>query len=121
MRRNGAMIRDKNLKKYITPPVDIYETPDSYVLFLDMPGVVKEDLSVKVVDNSLIVQGKFDIPISKDDEVLLNEIARGEYRREFMLSGDVDTDKISARLVDGVLILTLAKNEKSKEIEIKIE
>jgi len=118
------MLRDRAMKKsfttYITPPADLYETQDSYMIFLDMPGVSKDDLNVKVIDNRLIVQGKFEIEKPKDSEVLFNEIEKGEYRREFILSGDVDRNKIEAKLVNGVLTLTLAKREESKEIEIKI-
>ncbi len=122
MKRTKAIVKDeKDLRRYITPAVDLFEAPDSYILFIDMPGVSKENLSVKIVDDSLVVQGKFDIPIGKDERVLLNEIADGEYRREFVLSGDVDRNKIDAKLVNGVLILTLGKSEKSKEVEIKIE
>jgi len=119
------MLRDRAITKksfttYITPPADLYETQDSYLIFLDMPGVSKDDLNVKVIDNRLIVQGKFEIEKPKDSEVLFNEIEKGEYRREFILSGDVDRNKIEAKLVNGVLTLTLAKREESKEIEIKI-
>ncbi len=115
------MIKNESLKKYILPPVDMYETPDSYILFLDMPGVAKENLNIKVVGDSLVVRGKFDLPVSKGDEMLLNEIVKGEYMREFVLSGDVDRDKIGAKLTNGVLVLKLGKSDKSKEIEIKIE
>lgn len=107
--------------KYILPLIDMYETPDSYILFVDMPGVTKENLDVKVIGNSLIVRGKSDIPVSRNDGVLLDEITKGEYMREFVLSDDVDRDKIEARLTNGVLILKLRKSEKSKEIEVKIE
>jgi HSP20 family molecular chaperone IbpA len=60
------MLRDRAITKksfttYITPPADLYETQDSYMIFLDMPGVSKDDLNVKVIDNRLIVQGKFGI------------------------------------------------------------
>ncbi len=41
--------------------------------------------------------------------------------REFVLSGDVDKDKINAKLTNGVLVLKLGKSEKNKKIEIKIE
>ncbi len=121
MKRSRAIIRNESLRKYIMPPVDMYETPDSYILFLDMPGVTKENLNIKVVGDSLVVRGKFDLPVSKGDEMLLNEIAKGEYVREFVLSGDIDRDKIDAKLTNGVLVLKLGKSEKSKEIEIKIE
>lgn len=110
--------------KYILPLIDMYETPDSYILFVDMPGVTKENLDVKVIGNSLVVRGKSYIPVSRNarnDGVLLDEITKGEYMREFVLSDDVDRDKIEARLTNGVLILKLRKSEKSKEIEVKIE
>lgn len=121
MRKDGSIAkREGNLKAYIMPPVDMYQTPDSYVMFLDMPGVTRENLKIKVVDDTLIIQGNFEIHVSKDDEILFNELMRGEYKREFILPGDVDKNKIEAKLVNGVLILTLGKKEESREIEIKI-
>jgi len=121
MRKDRSIAKyEKDLKTYITPPVDMYETPDSYILFLDMPGVTKENLKIKVLDDTLVVQGKFDVPVSKDDEILFNELIYGEYKREFILSGDVDRNKINAKLDNSVLILTLGKKDEGKEIEIKI-
>ncbi|CUS97541.1 Hsp20/alpha crystallin family protein [Candidatus Chrysopegis kryptomonas] len=122
MRRDRSIIKnEKSLRTYITPPADLYETPDAYILYIDLPGVTKENLNIKVVDNSLIVQGKFELSLPKDSDTMFSELAKGEYRREFVLAGDVDRNKIDAKLVNGVLILTLGKKEESKEIEIKIE
>ncbi len=72
MKKSKAMIKNEGLRKYILPPVDMYKTSDSYIFFLDMPGVKKEDLNIKVVGDSLIVRGKFDVPVSKGDDMLLN-------------------------------------------------
>jgi len=107
-------------EKFISPYTDIIASKDGYQLFLDMPGIAKEDFKVKIVNDELIVTGK-----KQNDENnykhLYNEILYSGYHRHFALPNDVDPDKIEASYKDGVLKLFLHKKEAAipKFIEIK--
>lgn len=106
--------------RYVTPPVDIYETENGLVVVADLPGVSKEGLDVGVEDDILTIRG-----VSRDSlpgKPVYREFALGDYFRQFELSDKVDRAKITAELKHGVLTLTLPKAEaaKPKKIDVKV-
>jgi HSP20 family protein len=107
-------------ERYAPPPVDIYETPNSLVLLADMPGVPKENLEVRVDQNTLTVQGKAQHLVK--GEPIYREIELTGFFRQFEISEEIATDKINAELKYGVLSLNLPKSEKAKpkKIEVKV-
>lgn len=104
----------------IVPPVDIYETDNNVILVADVPGVTKEKLQLDIDKDDLTISG-----ISEgqdiDGERLIDECVYGEYRRTFTLADTIDREKITAKLDNGVLTLTLPKHEKVKPRKIAIE
>ena len=106
-----------------SPKVDIGEDDKSFVIEVDLPGAKKEDVSVTVEDNFLTISSK----ITKGDKALAGPNIReerfeGEYNRSFIVPDMVNIDGINSKLTDGVLTLTLPKNEsikKQKTIEIR--
>jgi HSP20 family protein len=95
---------------------------DTYDIEIDLPGVKKEDIEIKVEDDYLTVNAirRFKKEVKEDDYYLL-ESDFGLISRSFILPNDVDRNKISAKLEDGRLYITLEKEEarKAKSIEIK--
>ena len=116
------MANQKQLEgeRYLAPAVDIYETKDNVVLLVDLPGVSKEGLSLSITKDELTIKGEMDKGISKDEEVLYGEMNYGDYYRVFTLSDVLDREKVSAKLDNGVLELTLPKAEHVKPREIPI-
>jgi HSP20 family protein len=108
-------------ERYIQPPVDIYETPDGLVLLADMPGVTPSDLTIRLEDNILTIQGKAKHLI--ESEPIYREFELINFFRQFELSDQVDQEKIAARLTHGVLMLELPRAEKAKprQIPVKVE
>jgi HSP20 family protein len=102
----------------LLPAADIWETPEEIILKLDMPGVGKEDLEVKVEGDTLTIHGK--VKTDQPGDVLYAENRVGDYMREFSLSGDLDQNKISAAITAGVLTVKIAKAEKVKPRKIAI-
>ncbi|NOZ22378.1 MAG: Hsp20/alpha crystallin family protein [Planctomycetes bacterium] len=102
------------------PAVDIYETEDALVLQADMPGVTKDNVDVKVEEDVLTLTGKAAMP-PQDAAPLYAEYRIGDYYRAFTLSQEIDVDRISAEMTDGVLTLRLPKTDrmKSRKIEVK--
>lgn len=104
--------------QFRTPPVDIYEDHDGFLLQADMPGVKKEDLSVTLENGTLFLTGLRQF--ESCGTICFEEFGPLEYRRSFSLPQSIDTAKVTAKMQDGVLHLTLPKSEtvKSRVIEI---
>ena len=97
----------------------IYETQNSLVLLADMPGVPKENLDVRVDQNTLTIQGKAQHLVK--GELIYREIELTGFFRQFEISEDIATDKINAELKCGVLTLNLPKAEKAKQKKIEVK
>ena len=108
-------------REFITPEVNIYETKEGYVLEAEMPGVNKEGLEVTVEGNALTLTGHrkeaFDLP---NAQRLYGESRIADFRRTFELAPAIDAAKISAKMEQGILTLTLPKAEKVKPRKITV-
>jgi len=96
------------------PMADMYETQDALTVILEMPGVEKNNLDVRVEDGVLHVEGKLDLSKYRNLQPLYIEYNVGHYARSFQLSSKIDQNEIEAALKDGVLSLTLPKVEEAK-------
>jgi HSP20 family protein len=105
-------------ERYVTPPVDIYETPDGLVVMADVPGVTPEHLDVRVDNHILTIQAQVS-PLPRT-EPPYREYELAHYFRQFELSDTVDESKISADLKYGVLTLVLPKAEEAKPRRIAV-
>ena len=102
------------------PAVDILENEHELILLADMPGVESKNVDIDLKDNQLTLIGRID-PVGSDKETsLYKEFDWGDYSRQFTLSNVIDQTKISAKMEDGVLRLTLPKVEKAKPQKIKV-
>lgn len=102
------------------PTADIYETPESLKVVLEMPGVEKANVDVHVEDGVLNVEGRLDLAKYQGLQPLYTEYNIGHYSRSFRLSNKIDQDKIGAELREGVLSLTLPKVEEAKPRTIQV-
>lgn len=95
------------------PKVDIYENEKSFELHVAVPGMKKEDFKLDLKDNFLTVSGerKFSRE-NKDNNFHSVETQYGSFSRSFSLPENVDGSKITARYVEGILEVTLPKDEK---------
>jgi HSP20 family protein len=106
--------------RVFVPAADIYETQDALTVILEMPGVEKSNLNVRVEDGVLQVEGRLDLTKYQGLQPLYTEYNVGHYARSFQLSSKIDQAKIGAALNDGVLSLTLPKVEEAKPRVINI-
>jgi HSP20 family molecular chaperone IbpA len=102
------------------PTADIYDDRDSLKVILEMPGVEKGNVDVRVEEGVLFVEGRLDLTKYRGLQPLYTEYNIGNYARSFRLSNAIDRDKIGAELKDGVLSLTLPKAEKAKPRTIQV-
>jgi len=106
------------------PDVDIYEDDNKIYVEVEVPGMNKEDVKVKVEDNVLTIFGeKKQEKESRKHNYHVVERSYGTFQRSFALPDYVDTEKIKASYDKGVLKIEVPKKEsaKPKVIDVKIE
>lgn len=104
-----------------TPPIDIYETDEGLVLHADLPGVSLETLDLQVQDNKLTLFGRVAPPAPPEAQLTHCEYRVGDFLRSFILSDEVDHDRIRATLNNGVLRVVLPKARKSEPRRIQVQ
>lgn len=104
---------------HLTPRANIFETKDGYVLEAEMPGVNKKGLEVTVENNLLTLAGRRS-PASTPAEVVYRESRDLDFKRAFDLDPSIDTAKITAKIENGVVTLTLPKAESVKPRKIAV-
>ncbi|WP_437230820.1 Hsp20/alpha crystallin family protein [Planctomicrobium sp. SH661] len=106
-----------------TPPIDIFETDEGLVLRADLPGVTAEGLELQVQDNRLTLLGRVTAPAPEGARLIHQEYHVGDFLRSFILSDDVDHERISAKLTQGVLEVLLPRTPRSepRRISVKVQ
>jgi HSP20 family protein len=105
-----------------TPSVDIYET-DSHTLVLkaELPDVNREDINLRVENNTLTISGQKKVEKDvKDEQYHRVERVYGQFSRTFTLPPSVDSGKIGAEFKNGVLTVTLPLREEAKPRQIQV-
>ena len=103
------------------PAVDIRETDAELVVYAALPGLAKEDVSLEVRENTLVLSGRMRSPGSEEETWVRRELPRGEFYRAFSLPADVQPGKVRAAMKNGVLEVHLPKAEEAKPRKIAIE
>lgn len=104
-----------------TPPIDIYETDEGLILRADLPGVSLDTLELQVQDNKLTLFGRMEPVVPENARLIHQEYETGDYLRSFILSDEVNHERISAKLNNGVLEVVLPKAEKAAPRRIQIQ
>ncbi|HVM51000.1 MAG TPA: Hsp20/alpha crystallin family protein [Candidatus Acidoferrum sp.] len=107
-------------QEYVLPSVNIFETKDGYVLEAEMPGVNKEGLEITLEGNQITIVGHRQTE-QANGNLLFRERHLADYRRVFELDPAVDTSKVSAKMDQGVLTLTLPNSERVKPRKINVD
>jgi HSP20 family protein len=105
----------------LLPPVDIVEDENGITLKADLPGVSKENLSIRVDGDTLTIEGGVTLGESQRLEAVYAEVGVARYRRSFVLGRDLDTEGIDAAIRQGVLTLRVPKREQAKPRRIAVK
>jgi len=101
------------------PDVDIYVSDDAALFIADMPGVAKGNVAIEVDEtDSLIIRGT--TGVKEPAGAVVRQYHIGNYYRAFQLSDEYDKEKISAKLENGLLEITIPKREEAKPKRIAI-
>jgi HSP20 family protein len=105
-----------------TPPVDIFEVADGFILKLEIPEVAKESVDIKIQENELTISGERKHEEDTSNESYLRmERGYGTFARSFTLTKTIDASRIKATVKDGILRLELPKKEEVRPKQIVIE
>jgi HSP20 family protein len=91
------------------PPVDIYETPDRYVITAELPGLSRDDFQIHIQEGKLTLRGQRPTQGDCCEQYHRVERGHGPFSRTFVLPLPVDPDGVSAELTGGVLTILVPK------------
>ena len=109
------------LEEFVMPLVDIYETGESFVLKVDLPGVMKESINILAEPGALQIKGTINQVQGENVNILYSEIRKINFFRKFNIGNGINADTIEAQFDDGVLTVVLPKNESMRAREIPIK
>jgi HSP20 family molecular chaperone IbpA len=115
----GEVVRSEPQVVFL-PPIDIFETDEGLVLLADLPGVSGETLELQVQDNKLTLFGRVEPTIPPEARLMHQEYRVGHFLRSFILSDEVDHERISAKLNQGVLEVQLPRLKRSEPRRIHV-
>jgi HSP20 family protein len=106
-------------EQFVAPPASVVEAPDGYTLEVEMPGVNKDGLDISVENNELTIIGRRSLP-TVEGALIHHESRPENFRRTFELDPSIDGNKISAKIDQGLVTLTLPKAEHVKPRKIAV-
>ncbi len=116
----GNWLRPEVESAVWTPTVDLVETDDAYLIYMDLPGLKRDEVTITFENGTLQVSGERPQPEHKEAQYHRMERWYGRFFRSFNLGQNVNPDKIKAHFENGVLVIEAPKTEESKPVRIKI-
>ncbi|MBL7066360.1 MAG: Hsp20/alpha crystallin family protein [Candidatus Marinimicrobia bacterium] len=117
-------VKEETTIATFAPAVDIEEKDKEFRITIELPGIKKEEVSIKIKDNLLTITGdKKKGKKTEDENYHRTERIYGSFQRTFRLPEYADQDNIAAEYKDGILIVSIPKLKESisKNVEIKIK
>jgi HSP20 family molecular chaperone IbpA len=105
----------------LTPPVDVIEDVNGITLYADLPGVSREKLNLNVESDTLTIEAEADLAVPEDLASHHTEVGLARFKRVFTLSKELDTEKVTAELAQGVLKLRIPKAEHAQARRIEVQ
>ena len=111
-----------NEEPALLPPVDVIEDAAGITLYADLPGVPRDKLDVHVEAGTLTITGAMDAAMPQGMAATHAEVHLPRYRRTFTLSKELDPEKLTAELKNGVLRLRIDKaaHAQPRRVQIKV-
>ncbi len=121
--KNFAQKNEEN-ENSLNPKIDISEDEKNFYLDIEIPGLNKEDIKVKLTENQLVVKGERKNSLLEDSnrKILSMERKFGKFTKEFTINSEIDRDSLKANYANGVLSISVGKfipEKTGRTIEIK--
>jgi len=99
-----------------SPKVDITEDENHFTLYVQLPGIKKENVNVEIVKNTLTISGERTFKKENDTRKFHSiESFEGKFKRSFKLNENIDKSQVDAKMEDGILTIELKKTENKVE------
>lgn len=105
----------------LTPPVDVIEDANGITLYADLPGVPRDKLNLQVESDTLTIEAESDLSVPEGLTSSHTEVGLARFRRVFTLSKELDTERVSAELTQGVLTLRIPKAQHAQPRRIEVQ
>lgn len=121
--RQGEDPTDSPQRWVRTPPIDIFESEEGLVLRADLPGVSVDRLELQIQENKLTLFGRAAAFADDPGRLIHQEYRSGDFVRSFILTDEIDHERITAKINDGVLEVTLPKtaSREPRRIEVRTD
>jgi HSP20 family protein len=120
-REIDQMLRTANTgSRFVGMPMDAFRRGDDFIVELDLPGVHEDSIDITVERDVLEITAERAAHFEEGDQVLAAERPSGKVTRQLFLGQNLDTGKIEASYVDGVLQLRLPVAEEAKPHRIRV-
>lgn len=125
----GRIVRDLSSHRLFpfqttsqTPATDIYETSDEYIIYMEIPGVDPNEISVMATAASVTISGERTKP-SFTDTICIHqlEVENGHFERSIHLPEAIDADATSSTCKNGCLLIRMPKKKIQTQIKVNIE
>lgn len=104
------------------PCIEVKEEDNDYKIVAEVPGVEEKDLHLEIANNTLEISGERKNEYKEEgDRGYFSEISYGKFYRSIPFDQEVDEDKVSAKMKDGILRVTVNKTQKGKAKHRKIQ
>jgi HSP20 family protein len=113
--------RDNYASAGVFPPINLSEDKESFFVRAELPGIAADKLEIQATGNSLALSGERRIDEEGQDvRYHRREREGGTFSRVITLPGDIDAEKVDAKLVNGILTIKIAKAEEAKPKQISV-
>ena len=117
-----GMPERRGLSAGVFPLLNLTENQENYYIRTELPGLKAEDLGIQIVDKTLTISGERKIPEEGEKaKYHRREREAGKFSRAIGLPGDIDSDKVEAKMRDGFLTITIPKAEAAKPRQITVK
>lgn len=115
---DGEFLKEFTENADFMPQIEITEQDDKWLVSAELPGMKKEDINIELEDGYLKISGKVENKKEiKENNYYYSERKYGTFARTIEVPNDVKPEEIKAEYVDGILNITIPKNEKAKEVK----
>ncbi|HEY9646076.1 MAG TPA: Hsp20/alpha crystallin family protein [Chroococcidiopsis sp.] len=105
----------------LVPPAELEETPEAIQVKLEIPGMDAKELDIEVADDSIAISGERKTETKTEEKgVFRSEFRYGKFQRVIPLPAHIDNQRVVADYKDGILTMTLPKQEEEKNKVVKV-
>ena len=111
----------QRIRAGVFPLINLTEDKDNYFVRAELPGIKAEELDIQVTANNLSISGERKIAAEEEAKYHRREREAGSFSRIIGLPGDINSEKVDAKMENGILTIVVAKAEAAKPKQITVK